>query len=362
MTVIITDEKRRSSPSEANILLLSKYQQPDKESLLDENSCHHEEKRCKWRMSRQKYFTYVTLLLVSWIGYLVYMYDGNMLLTKYSSMKSHSADCHPYNNPAAANIMDLPSKYLPTSGVDGETRRLIVIGDIHGMKDEMDRLLDKVEFNLTRDHLILVGDLIAKGPDSAGVVDLAMKLGATCVRGNHEDQVIQAWDDIQDKNAILAGDQVSSVSSKPYDKKHKHLAQSLGKERIDWIKTWPIILRVGDFGSMGEVVVAHAGLDSDLSLEEQDLYMVMNMRSIKHGVYTDKHNGKAWTKKWNKYQKSFQGKRRTIVYGHDAKRGLRIKNYSLGIDSACFNGHKLTAAIFEVKNDTYSFKLEQVKC
>ncbi|POS85130.1 hypothetical protein EPUL_006533 [Erysiphe pulchra] len=292
MTVMITDEKR-SSLSEANDLLLPKYQQPDKKSLL---ASHHEEKRCKWRMSRQKFFIYVIILLVFWIGYLVLIYDGAMLLTKYSSMNSHCADCHSYYDPNAADVMDLPSEYLPTSGVDGETRRLIMIGDIHGMKNEMENLLNKIKFNLTRDHLILVGDLVAKGPDSAGVVDLAMKLGATCVRGNHEDQVIQAWDDMQGENEILTGNQRSSISSKPYDKKHKHLAQSLGKERIDWIKTWPIILRVGDFGSMGEVVVAHAGLNSDISLEEQDLYMVMNMRSIKHGVYTDKHEGKVWTK------------------------------------------------------------------
>lgn len=296
MSAMTTDEKRRSH-SEAEDLLLPKFQQSDKEPLLDKDFFHHEESWCKLQVSRPRYFTYVILLLVLWTGYVALTYDGTMFLTKYSSKISHSAECHSHKDPATTNIMDLPSEYLPTSGVDGETRRLVMIGDIHGMRNEMEHLLEKINFNLTRDHLILVGDLVAKGPDSIGVVDLAMKLGATCVRGNHEDQVIDAWDDMYGESANSTGDQRSNISSSNhYDKKHKYLAQSLGKERIDWIKTWPIILRVGDFGSMGEVVVAHAGLDSNVSLEEQDLHMVMNMRSIKHGVYSDKHGGIAWTK------------------------------------------------------------------
>ena len=46
-----------------------------------------------------------------------------------------------------------------------------------------------MSFNKDTDHLIFVGDIVAKGPDSLGVIDLARSLGASCVRGNHEERV-----------------------------------------------------------------------------------------------------------------------------------------------------------------------------
>ncbi|KHJ30528.1 putative ser thr protein phosphatase family protein [Erysiphe necator] len=361
MTVMDTNEG--SPHSETNSLLLPKYQRLDKESSLDENSSYREEEKCKLPRIRHKHFFFATALLFFWAGYFMFTSEWSFALTGDFIRMSLMPNCHSHNDFDSTSIMDLSPEYLPTSGSEGDNRRLIMIGDIHGMKKELENLLEKIVFNPTRDHVILVGDLIAKGPDSLGVVDLAMRLGATCVRGNHEDQAIQAWDDMQAEEKTTIANGTLAIASKPYDKKHMHLAQSLGKERIDWIKTWPIILRVGGLGSMGEVLVAHAGLDPEVPLEKQDLYMVMNMRSIKHGAYTDKHEGKVWTKKWNKYQNTLkQEMRRTVIYGHDAKRGLRIKNYSLGIDSACFKGHKLTAAIFEVNNYTYSYKLDQVKC
>lgn len=52
-------------------------------------------------------------------------------------------------------------------------------------------LLQKVTFNPANDHLVFAGDIINKGPDSIGVVELAMKYGASCVRGNHEDRILR---------------------------------------------------------------------------------------------------------------------------------------------------------------------------
>jgi hypothetical protein len=35
----------------------------------------------------------------------------------------------------------------------------------------------------------------------------------------------------------------------------------------------------------------------------------------------------------------------TIIYGHDAKQGLQLKQYSKGIDTGCVKGGKLTALV-----------------
>ena len=67
----------------------------------------------------------------------------------------------------------------------------IIVGDVHGCLVELDALLRKVRYT-HGDRLILVGDLVAKGPDSAGVVARARELGALGVRGNHDERVL-SW-------------------------------------------------------------------------------------------------------------------------------------------------------------------------
>src|SRR5204863_3459965 len=69
--------------------------------------------------------------------------------------------------------------------------RTIIVGDVHGCRDELDALLDKVAFTMG-DRLVFVGDLIARGPDSLGVLDIARHTGAEIVRGNHEEKLL-AW-------------------------------------------------------------------------------------------------------------------------------------------------------------------------
>src|SRR5579862_1103114 len=53
--------------------------------------------------------------------------------------------------------------------------RTFVIGDIHGCLIPFETLLDKIQL-ASRDQLILLGDLVDRGPDSAGVVRRAMAL------------------------------------------------------------------------------------------------------------------------------------------------------------------------------------------
>ena len=65
--------------------------------------------------------------------------------------------------------------------------RQIFIGDVHGMFPELVALLAAVK-HTDKDHLIFVGDLLDKGPQSAEVVQLIRQLPGekTLVEGNHE--------------------------------------------------------------------------------------------------------------------------------------------------------------------------------
>lgn len=63
-----------------------------------------------------------------------------------------------------------------------------LIGDIQGCDEPLARLLEKVDFSPSRDALFVLGDLVNRGPDSAGVLRRLMALGPSvhCVLGNHD--------------------------------------------------------------------------------------------------------------------------------------------------------------------------------
>jgi 3',5'-cyclic AMP phosphodiesterase CpdA len=164
------------------------------------------------------------------------------------------------------------------------------------------RLLEKVSFSREDgDHLIFTGDLINKGPDSAGVVDLARELKASSVRGNHEDRILLHREDIEaskNSSALESGnkDNAEFFSSKELDE--RALARSFSKEQIEWLNSCPVILNVGQVPTMGQVVVVHAGLVPGVELEKQDPSTVMTMRSIdkKTHVPSSEPNGVKWDK------------------------------------------------------------------
>lgn len=70
-------------------------------------------------------------------------------------------------------------------------KRTIIIGDIHGTLDEFKELIELCQFKPGTDTCISTGDLVDRGPNSAGVIDFAMELGATVTVGNHEDKYIR---------------------------------------------------------------------------------------------------------------------------------------------------------------------------
>ena len=69
-------------------------------------------------------------------------------------------------------------------------QRLIVVGDVHGCFEELKVLLDTVGFESPRDQVLLLGDLVNKGPYSAEVVKYAKERGFLVIRGNHDDSAL----------------------------------------------------------------------------------------------------------------------------------------------------------------------------
>ena len=70
--------------------------------------------------------------------------------------------------------------------------KTILIGDIHGSFSQFDALLQRMELSVSQDRLILLGDLIDRGPDSYEVVQRVIHLKKhmddrmVILRGSHE--------------------------------------------------------------------------------------------------------------------------------------------------------------------------------
>ena len=82
--------------------------------------------------------------------------------------------------------------------------RTLVIGDIHGCLSSFDSLLDAIA-PTGDDQLILLGDYVDRGPDSASVMKrilgLSNRVHLTAIKGNHEQMMLDARDS-HDKFAL----------------------------------------------------------------------------------------------------------------------------------------------------------------
>lgn len=192
-------------------------------------------------------------------------------------------------------MSDLPEKHIPTASKS--SHRLIIIGDVHGQLEPLEKLLKKAECTKSRgDHVIFTGDLVSKGPDSPGVVALAMGLGASAVRGDHEDRVLLAYKNAKHVHVVGAGmekdgkltnasanedeDDLAESLFSHGDDKDLATARTLNDAQRKWLGELPVILRVGKIPNHGDIAVVHAGLVPGTSLKKQDPWAIMTMRTL----------------------------------------------------------------------------------
>lgn len=234
-------------------------------------------------------------------------------------------------------------------------RRLIIIGDVHGLRKSLEALLAAVEFDKSQgDEVIFVGDLVSKGPDSGAVIDFAARIGARGVRGNHDDAVLRAAQRLK----MGAGDDDNNNNDDGNQKEKKRrsvsarTAAALSASQLDYLAALPLLLRITVTPSLPgieRIVVAHAGLVPRVPLEEQPAHAVMHMRSLRAAeegalVPMEEAGEQGWIAEWDAWQDECAGDMKTmVVFGHDAKRRLQRSKYALGLDTACVYGGKLSA-------------------
>jgi hypothetical protein len=199
--------------------------------------------------------------------------------------------------------------------------RTLFIGDVHGCARELDALLEACGWR-PGERVVLVGDLVAKGPDSAGVVRRARELGALAVQGNHDAHVLR-W---------RAGRMPKGKKLKP---EHRQVLETLTPEDWAYLEALPLYRRFPEL----HVLAVHAGLVPGVPLEAQEPEHLLNLRSIAPDGTPSKRvdGGVPWASRW-------PGPER-VVFGHDAMRGLQEHPHAVGLDSGCVYGGRLTAYV-----------------
>ena len=204
-----------------------------------------------------------------------------------------------------------------------DTPRTVLIGDVHGCLDELTSLLQKCGV-VRGDRLVFVGDLVAKGPDSQGVVALAREYGAACVRGNHDEAVLRYI------RAKRAGETQPRIK-----REHVLIGDALTKTDVAYLEATPFSLMLGE-----HLWVVHAGIDPSRKLAAQDPVHLMTMRTLRpDGSPSARIDaGELWAPRW-------QGPAH-IVFGHDAITGLQQHAHATGLDTGCVYGRQLTALLW----------------
>lgn len=220
--------------------------------------------------------------------------------------------------------------------------RTIIIGDVHGCLDELDELMRKLELRQA-DKVIMVGDLIDRGPDPAGCVRRVRESGWDCVLGNHENRAM-LW--LRNESMRLGVGRPNNMRP-PFSERQKEW-ESLSGEDLAWL--WKLPLKA----SVGKWLVSHAGVEPCSTVTDQDTDQLMHIRWVdKDGRHMLSDPSKVdrrpddsffWAEVWKGPE--------SIIYGHSVFDKVRRDEPApgvvcLGIDTGCVYGGDLTALVLQ---------------
>jgi hypothetical protein len=195
--------------------------------------------------------------------------------------------------------------------------RTVIVGDVHGCRAELEALLARVGF-ANDDRLVMVGDLVVRGPDPRGTLDLALALGARAVRGNHEDRLLR-WR--ADRRLQIGPAQ-------------RAVAAALEDHHWAFLASLPLSLPLPEHA----VRVIHAGVVPGVPFVRQRPRTLMYVRCIgPSGEPVERRGEDLWGLRY--------AGREHIVFGHNARQEPQIHAHATGIDTGAVYGGRLTAMV-----------------
>ncbi|AJP72591.1 metallophosphoesterase [Sphingomonas hengshuiensis] len=228
------------------------------------------------------------------------------------------------------------------TGAVPEGRRLYAIGDVHGRLDLLDRLLDQIHADSAARgsldyELIFLGDLIDRGPESAGVVQRVLDLcsfrpSTRCLFGNHEEVFLKAlkgdlkalafFNKIGGRETVLSyGISPEAYLDSDYPTLLEMLVERVPAAHVDFIEQLEDMIILGDYAFV------HAGVNPN---EVLALQTPAELRWIRQPFLNHKHPLE-----------------KIIVHGHTVSEAVEIGRHRIGIDTGAYASGRLTAMGFE---------------
>ncbi len=217
-----------------------------------------------------------------------------------------------------------------------------VVGDVHGCRGELESLLGELGYRLERDprgrpvgarhpdgrRAVFLGDLVDRGPDTAGVLRLVMGMvaagDALAVAGNHEDKLLRA---LRGRNVRISHGLAESLTQ---------LEQQPDGFRAE-VATFLDGLISHYVLDDGGLVVAHAGLSERLQGRASGRVRSFCLYGDTTGE-TDEF-GLPIRYPW---AEDYRGQA-VVLYGHTPIPSPEWVNNTLCLDTGCVFGGRLTA-------------------
>ena len=236
-----------------------------------------------------------------------------------------------------------------------EGQRVYAIGDIHGRDDLFAQMIDMIRADNAKRHpakitLILLGDLVDRGPDSAGVVDRAMRLkdefaDTRLLIGNHEECFLAALTgDVRRLRYFMriGGDATirsywrddASLADASFEEVAARMPTLVPAEHVDFLGNGEDVIEVGDYAFV------HAGVRPGVPLDKQSL---SDLRWIRDEFLDDLGD---------------HGK--MIVHGHSITSEPDEQANRIGIDVGAFKSGRLAALGLDGADRWYLFAGDNV--
>ena len=197
--------------------------------------------------------------------------------------------------------------------------RLIAIGDIHGCHLEFAELLARLALTAD-DRLILLGDLVNRGPDSGKVIELARAHRAIALLGNHELRLLKYR---------------QSGERKYVKETDLETFQKLRPEDWTFLEGMPLTFEEPKLNT----VFVHGGFLPTEPWQRQPAEIVTRIQVIdsdgRPGRRADQPDAPPWADLWSGPP--------FVVYDHTPRPEVYKLKWSLGIDTGCAQGGFLTA-------------------
>lgn len=239
-----------------------------------------------------------------------------------------------------------PDHRLPPAPAIPAGERVYAIGDVHGRLDLLLSLVAQIETDDARrapalTTLIFVGDLIDRGPASAGVVRLVRELGVRSrfrvrlICGNHEEVLLLATrgNSRAMRNLVAIGGDATirsygiddaEAAAGSFSDLARLLRQRIPRADLDLLDGAEDLITIGDYAFV------HAGIRPGIPLDEQH---PADLRWIRREFLdSDRDHGKV------------------IVHGHTIAPDIEERHNRLGIDTGAFGSGRLSAIGLEASH------------